>query len=100
MPFLPPGFIQLATTEPHTSIQAMVSADGRCLSIQGHPEISCAATATFLDMLAPQIPEAVVQDARVRLQQYATGMDDLWLAEKLLLFFDRKQHTTCISPSL
>ncbi|SAM04821.1 hypothetical protein [Absidia glauca] len=103
VPFLPPGFIRLATTEPHTSIQAMVSADGRCLSIQGHPEISCAATTTFLDILAPQIPDAVVQDARDRLQQHAGSMDDLWLAEKILLFFCRHLHTRttlCISPSL
>ncbi|CAO3597826.1 unnamed protein product [Absidia cylindrospora] len=87
VPSLPPGFIRLATTEPHTSIQAMVSTDGRCITVQGHPEIPCDATATFLDRLSSCIPTPVVQDARSRLDTHtAQQMDELWLASKLIRF--------------
>ncbi|ORZ25551.1 class I glutamine amidotransferase-like protein [Absidia repens] len=87
VPSLPAGFLRLATTEPHTSIQAMVSTDGRCITVQGHPEIPCDATATFLDRLSSCIPHTVVQDARSRLDNHsAQHMDDLWFAGKLLRF--------------
>ncbi|KAI8332460.1 class I glutamine amidotransferase-like protein [Chlamydoabsidia padenii] len=87
VPYLPPGFIRLATTEPHTPIQAMVSIDGRCLTSQGHPEIPCAATAAYLDLLRPHVPLFIQQDAAYRLEALAQQMDSVWFADRFLQFF-------------
>ncbi|KAI9307279.1 class I glutamine amidotransferase-like protein, partial [Cunninghamella echinulata] len=35
---LPAGFVCLASSLPHTPIQSMLSLDGKCITLQGHPE--------------------------------------------------------------
>ncbi|KAI8096595.1 class I glutamine amidotransferase-like protein [Halteromyces radiatus] len=87
VPYLPPGFVRLATTEPHTYIQAMMSTDGRCITSQGHPEINCGATEMYLDQLESHIPQDLAMDTRIRLKTQASSMDSLWFAGRLLDFF-------------
>ncbi|ORZ23596.1 class I glutamine amidotransferase-like protein [Absidia repens] len=86
VPYLPPGFVRLATTEPHTSIQAMASTDGRCITSQGHPEIPCHTTAAYLDKLAYHLTPEFIQDTRYRLKAWAPQMDSMWFADRLLKF--------------
>ncbi|ORX53254.1 class I glutamine amidotransferase-like protein [Hesseltinella vesiculosa] len=83
---VPPGFFNLATTSPHTAVQAMVSADGNCLTLQGHPEINNHTVHTVIHKLSDTLPPDLVKSALLQLAS-DPALDDVWLTDRLLSHF-------------
>ncbi|KAI8066900.1 class I glutamine amidotransferase-like protein [Gongronella butleri] len=85
---LPAGFHSLATTAPHTPVHSLVSDDGQCLTIQGHPEFNRDTVRILLGLRADAgvIPREFAQREIDRLDTVSTDMDDLWLVQHFIDF--------------
>ncbi|CAO3643974.1 unnamed protein product [Cunninghamella blakesleeana] len=86
VPSLPFGFICLATSSPHTAIQSMLSADGKCITFQGHPEFTTAVVAAYLEKVSSQIAEPTEKIIRKQLVN-PPSLHGEWLSSKLISFF-------------
>lgn len=85
---LPKGFKSLAYTEDSTPTHIVVSENGQCLSIQGHPEFS---RDTMRDMIKIRMDNGALehrlaQRALETLEDASPEMEDVWFAEKVLDF--------------
>ncbi|KAI8069170.1 class I glutamine amidotransferase-like protein [Gongronella butleri] len=89
VPTLPKGFVNLATTAPHTPVQVMISEDSRCLTVQGHPEITTAATSTLVDKYGHTMPIDTVCAAREQMA-LDPALEGVWLTDRLLSLFLRE----------
>ncbi|KAI8581683.1 hypothetical protein K450DRAFT_230699 [Umbelopsis ramanniana AG] len=86
VPELPPNFKCLATTAPHTPVQAMVSDDNRVISVQGHPEFPAEVVELLLEkrLEAGILKQDFVQESLKKL--YTKPIDDLWIVQHFISF--------------
>ncbi|RUP39402.1 class I glutamine amidotransferase-like protein [Jimgerdemannia flammicorona] len=86
VPSLPPNFHLLATTAPHTPVQATLSANGQVLTVQGHPEFP----AGFVEeLLRIRMAKGIVTEelfSQSLRTLYREGVDDVWIAGKMIEF--------------
>ncbi|ORX54397.1 class I glutamine amidotransferase-like protein [Hesseltinella vesiculosa] len=85
---LPAGFHSLATTAPHTPIHALISDNGQCLTIQGHPEFNRDTVRILLGLRAEAgvIAKDFAQEQINKLDQEGPDMEDVWLVQHFLDF--------------
>lgn len=76
----------MATTAPHTPVQAMVSDDNRVISVQGHPEFRAEVVELLLEkrLEAGILKQDFVQEALKKL--YTKPIDDLWIVQHFISF--------------
>ncbi|KAI8076803.1 class I glutamine amidotransferase-like protein [Halteromyces radiatus] len=89
---LPIGFQCLATTSPHTPIHSMVSNDGQCITIQGHPEFNRDTVRILLNLRADAgvISRDFADLELGKLDQAGPDMEDTWLVQQFIDFIQGK----------
>ncbi|KAI9307966.1 class I glutamine amidotransferase-like protein [Cunninghamella echinulata] len=88
---LPAGYQVLASTA-HTPIHSFLSADGQCITIQGHPEYNRDTVRMFLQFRrdAGIISREFAEKALAKLDSVGPEMEDVWLVCYFLDFLQGK----------
>ncbi|CAO3625750.1 unnamed protein product [Cunninghamella echinulata] len=88
---LPAGYQVLASTT-HTPIHSFLSADGQCITIQGHPEYNRDTVRMFLQFRrdAGIISREFAEKALAKLDSVGPEMEDVWLVCYFLDFLQGK----------